>query len=84
MLGGWSFFLNLFFTVSCGDPGIPANSMRSGDSFLYDDEVVFTCNNGYYQSSGPVGGVRRCLDTGLWSDSQPVCTRGSECIDHMH
>lgn len=61
--------------VSCGDPGIPDNAVRQGDSFLYQDEVTFTCNDGYFQSSGPEGGVRMCLDTGLWSDTQPECSR---------
>lgn len=61
--------------VNCTDPGIPDNAQRVGNSFLYQDEVVFTCNNGYYQSSGPEGGVRTCLETGLWSDEQPQCSR---------
>jgi len=59
--------------VNCGDPGTPANAQRDGDSFLYGDQVVFTCDNGYYQSSGPEGGVRTCMETGLWSDTQPTC-----------
>ena len=62
-------------TVNCGDPGVPDNAVRDGNSFLYNDVVIFTCNNGYYQSSGPVGGVRRCLETGLWSEEQPICSR---------
>lgn len=70
--------------VNCGDPGVPENAVREGSSFLYQDTVVFTCNNGYYQSSGPEGGVRTCLDTGLWSDTQPVCSLCTDipnCID---
>lgn len=61
--------------MNCGDPGVPANAKRKGDSFLFNDTVAFTCDNGYYQSSGPMDGVRTCLETGLWSDSQPKCTR---------
>ena len=64
----------IFHAVSCGDPGIPENAMREGDSFLYEDTVVFTCNNGYYQSSGAEGGVRVCQDTGIWSNTQPECS----------
>ena len=67
--------------VSCGDPGTPENAYRTGNNFLYEDDVTFTCNHGYYQSSGPVGGVRRCLDTGLWSDEQPTCSR-KNCMRH--
>ena len=61
-------------TVNCGDPGIVENTVRVGSSFLYGDYVTYTCNDGYYQSSGAVGGVRMCLETGLWSDTQPECT----------
>lgn len=59
--------------MNCGDPGMPENAMRIGEKFLYQDNVTFICNDGYYQSSGPEGGVRYCLDTGLWSDTQPQC-----------
>ena len=61
-------------TVNCGDPGDVANAVRIGNDFLYGDEVTYICNDGYYQSSGPVGGVRTCLETGLWSDEQPECS----------
>jgi len=59
--------------VNCGDPGTPANAQREGDRFLYGDQVMFTCDDGYYQSSGPEGGVRTCMETGLWSGTQPTC-----------
>lgn len=69
--------MNISFSclVSCGDPGVPENARRIGDTFLYRDEVMFVCNDGYYQSSGPDGGIRECLITGLWSDTQPNCSR---------
>ena len=70
--------------VSCGDPGIPDNAVRIGSSFLYQDEVTFVCNDGYYQSSGPAGGVRQCLDTGLWSDVQPICSCKHLCSGHFY
>jgi hypothetical protein len=63
-----------FSVVNCGDPGIVENAVRVGSSFLYDDQVTYTCNDGYFQSSGAVGGVRTCQDTGLWTDTQPECT----------
>lgn len=67
--------LAVLLVVSCGDPGTPANARRIGSSFLYRDEVRFECEDGYYQSSGAVGGVRECLITGEWSNTQPVCSR---------
>ena len=54
---------------------MPAHASRTGDRFLYQDRVVFVCDDGYYQSSGPDNGVRECLVTGEWSDTQPVCSR---------
>lgn len=62
------------FLVNCGDPGVPDNAVREGDNFLFEDIVNFTCINGYYQSSGPEDGLRICKETGLWSDTQPVCS----------
>ena len=53
---------------------MPANGRRLGDSFLYRDVVMFVCDDGYYQSSGPENGTRECLITGQWSDIQPVCS----------
>ena len=61
-------------TVNCGDPGVPNNGRRFGDNFFYTNNVTFVCDDGYYQSAGPVGGVRTCLISGEWSDEQPVCT----------
>ena len=61
-------------TVNCSDPGAPDNGCRLGDNFFYTNNVTFVCDNCYYQSSGPVGGVRTCLISGEWSDDQPTCT----------
>ena len=61
-------------TVDCGDPGDVENAMRMGNSFLYGNNVTYICDDGYYQSSGPEGGIRTCLETGLWSDQPPECT----------
>lgn len=69
--------------MTCGDPGIPDNAVRIGDSFLYEDTVVFSCNNGYYQSSGAENGSRICQDTGFWSETQPVCSCKSNCTTCM-
>ena len=48
-------------TVNWADPGVPDNGRRLGDNLFYTNNVMFVCDNGYYQSSGPVGGVRTCL-----------------------
>ena len=58
--------------VSCGDPGVPSNGRRIGDQFLYRDEVMFECDDGYYMSSGSQ--ERECLITGEWNGTQPICT----------
>ena len=61
-------------SVSCGDPGVPANGQRLGNSFLYRDVVSFVCDDGFYQSSGLQNGTRECLINGQWSETQPVCS----------
>ena len=60
--------------MNCGDPGDVDNALRIGDNFLFGNNVTYICDDGYYQSSGPEGGLRTCLETGLWSDQQPVCS----------
>ena len=61
--------------MNCGDPGVVDNAVRIGDDFLYRDNVTYICNDGYFQSSGAEGGLRTCLETGLWSGQQPQCSR---------
>ena len=58
--------------VDCGDPGLPENSERQGDQFLFTDTIQFTCNDGYYQSSGDNN--LTCLNTGEWDGALPNCT----------
>ena len=58
--------------VDCGDPGLPENSERQGDRFLFTDTIQFTCNDGYYQSSGDNN--LTCLNTGEWDGALPNCT----------
>lgn len=67
------------FPVDCGDPGLPENSNREGDRFLFTDTVQFTCNDGYYQSSGDNN--LTCLNTGEWNGTLPNCT-GNKLTPH--
>ncbi|XP_065195260.1 CUB and sushi domain-containing protein 1-like [Sycon ciliatum] len=56
--------------VDCGDPGIPPNGDRTGDSTIYNSELSFTCDTGYLR----LGSVtRRCQPSSVWSGSQPIC-----------
>ena len=60
------------YIVDCGDPGLPPNSDRQGDRFLFTDMVQYACNDGYYQSGGDNN--LTCLNTGQWDGALPNCT----------
>ena len=56
--------------VNCGDPGIPSNGQKMGNTFTYASTVLFSCNRGC-NLVGPTSIV--CLSSGVWSDILPVC-----------
>ena len=68
----WNGSLPDCIIVECSDPGSPMNGTRLGkvDSFPFQTEVSFACNNGY-QLQGNDSIV--CTSHGLWSDTLPSC-----------
>ena len=62
----------MFLVVSCGDPGIPANGVRYGDTFTYQSRVVMECDP-QYRLVGDL--TRTCQADGTWSGTQPTCER---------
>ena len=62
----------MFLVVSCGDPGIPANGVRYGDTFTYQSTVVMECDP-QYKLVGDL--IRTCQADGTWSGTQPTCER---------
>ena len=57
--------------LDCGPLGDPENGMVSVSTTTYKSVATYSCNTGY-TLRGNVS--QTCLDTGLWSDSQPYCT----------
>ena len=60
--------------VNCGNPGIPENGARTGDSFSYTQQVSFTCRTGYRLLGSA---VRFCQADGTWSGDPAACNRES-------
>ena len=58
--------------VSCGDPGIPDNGVRYGDTFTYQSRVVMECEPQYRLVGDQ---IRTCQADGTWSGTQPICER---------
>ncbi|MBN3314648.1 CSMD3 protein, partial [Atractosteus spatula] len=68
--GTWSGEVPQCLPKFCGDPGVPAEGVRDGKSFIYQSEVSFSCNPPFI----PVGSATRiCQADGTWSGSQPRC-----------
>ena len=56
--------------ISCGDPGLTANSNRTASGFAFQSTVNYSCHPGYdlhgYASL-------LCLSSGRWSKLPPTC-----------
>ena len=66
-------FSFLCLVVDCGDPGNPQNGRRilqGGTTF--QSNVTYECNTGF-RLEGVA--LRTCRPLGIWSGSQPSCTR---------
>uniref|UniRef100_A0A8C4RQ71 C3/C5 convertase n=1 Tax=Erpetoichthys calabaricus TaxID=27687 RepID=A0A8C4RQ71_ERPCA len=55
---------------ACTDPGVPAGSRRTGNSFDIDDKVTYECARGLILFGSK---VRVCQESGEWTGSEPVC-----------
>ena len=65
-------FINCNSVKNCGDPGNVNNAGKSGTTYTYLSQVVYTCSSGYERTSGSL--TRTCQATGNWDGSQPVCS----------
>ena len=68
--------------VNCGDPGTVKNAQRTGDVFTYPSVVTYSCNEGFYVSSG--SSTIECLSNAEWiPKNMLVCapTGGNTCGD---
>nr|XP_021324426.1 complement factor B isoform X1 [Danio rerio] len=54
----------------CPDPGVPPGSSRTGSIFNIDDEVTYHCDSPLTLIGSK---VRKCLDDGQWSGTEPQC-----------
>lgn len=60
-----------YFTAKfCGDPGIPAQAKREGQSFIFKSEVFYSCSAPYVLVGSS---TRVCQADATWSGSPPRC-----------
>ena len=64
------YLFHLHPVIDCGDPGTPANSVRTGYCTLYGCEMSFACNEFFAMTGSP---NRFCESDSQWSGVQPVC-----------
>ena len=66
------YYLNEYtIDINCGALGDPANGEVSLSSTIFNSTATYSCNTGYTLTGD---GTRTCLETGLWSGSEPMCT----------
>eukprot|EP00058_Branchiostoma_floridae_P008085 XP_002593573.1 hypothetical protein BRAFLDRAFT_125152 [Branchiostoma floridae] len=54
----------------CGDPGIPTNGNRQGNSFTYGSTVIYSCNEGFRLVGSS---YLTCQANRQWNGRVPVC-----------
>ena len=72
----YSINCNLFFiVVTCASPASVINASMTPvqATYEYTDTITYTCATGYQRTSGDLS--RSCSASGIWSGSEPVCTR---------
>lgn len=62
---------------SCGYPGSVDNGNVIGDDYSFGKTVSYQCKSGHRLSGNS---QRRCLDTGSWTGSKPVCQGMKRCL----
>ncbi|XP_020615812.1 CUB and sushi domain-containing protein 3-like isoform X2 [Orbicella faveolata] len=69
--GTWSGLPNLCRAVDCGPLSVPMNGFSSGDSTVFPNNVVFSCDPGFILNGSK---TRTCRGNGTWSGIQAVCS----------
>ena len=77
--GSWNGTAPTCNKVNCGDPGVPINGQKVGDTFTYLETVAFSCVSDDYSLIGSP--AITCQSNGSWSDTVPVCSTHSDCTD---
>ena len=57
--------------IDCGVLGDPTNGEVLLSSTTFNSAATYSCNTGYTLTGDD---MRTCLQTGLWSGSEPMCT----------
>ncbi|XP_044748344.1 sushi, von Willebrand factor type A, EGF and pentraxin domain-containing protein 1-like isoform X2 [Coccinella septempunctata] len=68
--GTWSNLQGECVRISCGSPGILQNGLVYGNSYYFEDKVVYECNQGF----DLVGSTySSCASNSSWIPSKPSC-----------
>ncbi|XP_073531495.1 CUB and sushi domain-containing protein 1 isoform X2 [Phyllobates terribilis] len=69
--GLWDRSLPKCIPISCGHPGIPANTMLGGDKFTYGSKIHYSCSGAHIL----IGNATRvCQENSRWSGTLPHCS----------
>uniref|UniRef100_A0A8C5D222 CUB and Sushi multiple domains 1 n=1 Tax=Gouania willdenowi TaxID=441366 RepID=A0A8C5D222_GOUWI len=76
--GQWSSPLPSCKGISCGDPGVPPNTVVSGTrSWTYGSVLQYTCLPGALRVGNS---TRHCQEDGTWSGPPPYCTGRNNAV----
>ncbi|XP_067863040.1 CUB and sushi domain-containing protein 2 [Heptranchias perlo] len=70
--GTWTSVPPQCTVINCGDPGLPANGIRLGTDFTYNNTVIFQCMPGYTMDSLRYSSLV-CTKDRTWNGSRPSC-----------
>ena len=62
-----SYFVSV---IDCGPLDNPANGEVSVPSTAFSFNATYSCNTGYTLTGDD---MRMCMESGLWSGSEPIC-----------
>ncbi|KAM5163755.1 CUB and sushi domain-containing protein 1 [Mantella aurantiaca] len=70
-IGMWDRSLPKCIPISCGHPGVPANAVLSGDTFIYGLKVHYSCTGAHVLIGNS---TRICQENSRWSGTLPHCS----------
>uniref|UniRef100_A0A6Q2X998 CUB and Sushi multiple domains 2 n=1 Tax=Esox lucius TaxID=8010 RepID=A0A6Q2X998_ESOLU len=75
--GTWTGTMPECTVIMCGDPGVPANGVRLGNSFFYNSTVSYQCSPGFTMDADRGTSTRAstlvCTKDRTWNATKPQC-----------
>ncbi|XP_067112326.1 CUB and sushi domain-containing protein 2 [Osmerus mordax] len=70
--GTWTGNMPECTVINCGDPGVPANGVRVGRDFIYNNTVSYQCSPGFNMDADRASTLV-CTKDRTWNGTKPLC-----------